>query len=314
MGAVLAIVCPGQGSQTPGLLTPWIEEQGAAGFLVELSEYAGTDLTAHGTASDEDTIRDTSVAQPLIVAASLLSARSLGLTPERLAELGDKVLLAGHSVGEIPAATLAGALSPRQALELISIRANAMAEASAAAPSGMAAVLGGVEEEVLGAIEASGLTAANVNGGGQIVAAGSTEGIKQLAENPPSRARVIPLKVAGAFHTEYMAPAQKTLAAAAESVGAADPASVLLSNRDGARLANGSEVVSRIVDQVTQPVRWDLCMETMRATSVTGILELLPGGTLTGLAKRGLKGTKTLAVKSPDDLGAAADFIAEHTA
>lgn len=314
MEAVLAIVCPGQGSQTPGLLTPWIEDQDAAGFLVELSEYAGTDLTAHGTASDEDTIRDTAVAQPLIVAASLLSARSIGLSPQRLAELGDKVLFAGHSVGEIPAATLAGALDPRQALELISIRANAMAEASAAAPSGMAAVLGGVEEEVLNAIEAAGLSPANINGGGQIVAAGSREGVGQLAENPPARARVIPLKVAGAFHTDYMASAQQTLAAAAESVEAADPASALLSNRDGAQVSVGSEVLSRIVDQVTRPVRWDLCMETMRASGVTGILELLPGGTLAGLAKRGLKGTKTLAVKSPEDLGAAADFIAEHTA
>ncbi|WP_162301586.1 ACP S-malonyltransferase [Nesterenkonia muleiensis] len=311
---MLAIVCPGQGSQTPGLLTEWLEDQEAADLLVEFSEYAGTDLTAHGTASDEDTIRDTAVAQPLIVAASLLSAQSLGLTPQRLADMGDKVLVSGHSVGEIPAATLAGALSPRQALELIAVRARAMAEAAAAAPSGMAAVLGGVEDEVLASIEASGLTPANVNGGGQIVAAGAQASIDQLAENPPTRTRVIPLKVAGAFHTEYMAPAQEVLAAASESVRAADTSAALLSNRDGAQVHAGPEVLSRIVDQVTRPVRWDQCMEAMRTAGVTGVLELLPGGTLSGLAKRGLKGTKTLAVKSPADLSAAADFIAEHSA
>lgn len=313
MEPVLAIVCPGQGSQTPGLLTPWLEDPDAVRLLAELSEYAGTDLTAHGTASDEETIRDTAVAQPLIVAASLLSAQALGLTPQRLAELGDKVLIAGHSVGEIPAAALAGALSSRQALELIAVRANAMAEAAAAAPSAMAAVLGGKEDEVLASIDSAGLNPANINGAGQIVAAGAQAGIEQLAENPPARARVIPLKVAGAFHTEYMASAQQTLAAAAGSVQAADPAAALLSNRDGAQVTVGAEVVSRIVDQVTRPVRWDQCMEAMGASGVTGVLELLPGGTLAGLAKRGLKGTKTLAVKSPEDLSAAADFIAEHT-
>lgn len=310
---MLAIVCPGQGSQTPGLLTPWIEDQAAAGFLAELSDYAGTDLTAHGTASDEDTIRDTAVAQPLIVAATLLSARSLGLSPERLADMGDQVLIAGHSVGEVPAAALAGVLSTRHALELIAVRANAMAESAAAAPSGMAAVLGGAEEEVLASIEASGLSPANVNGAGQIVAAGAVSGIDQLAENPPARARVIPLKVAGAFHTDYMAAAQQTLAASATSFQAADPSAALLSNRDGEQVHSGSEVLSRIVDQVTRPVRWDQCMGTMRSAGVTGVLELLPGGTLAGLAKRGLKGTKTLAVKSPDDLSTAAEFIAEHT-
>lgn len=312
---MLAIVCPGQGSQTPGLLTPWLENDDAASALLsEYSGYAGTDLVTHGTTSDEETIRDTAIAQPLIVASSLLSAHALGLTPDRLTELGDKVLVSGHSVGEIPAATLAGALTAQQALELIAVRATAMAEAAAAESTGMAAVLGGAEEDVLAAIESAGLTPANINGAGQIVAAGSQSGVDYLCSNPPARARAIPLKVAGAFHTQYMAPAKRALAALAQSTTAADSAVTLLSNRDGAAVHRGSDVLDRIVDQVTRPVRWDSCMESMRDAGVTGILELLPGGTLTGLAKRGLKGTKTCAVKSPDDISAATDFIAEHTA
>lgn len=312
---MLAIVCPGQGSQTPGLLTPWLENDDAtATLLAEYSGYAGTDLIAHGTTSDEETIRDTAVAQPLIVASTLLSANALGLTPGRLSELGDKVLVSGHSVGEIPAAALAGVLTAQQALELISVRATAMAEAAGAETTGMAAVLGGAEEEVLTAIESAGLTPANLNGAGQIVAAGSQAGIDRLCSNPPARARAIPLKVAGAFHTQYMAPAKRALSAAAQSTSAAHPGVTLLSNRDGAAVHTGSDVLDQIVDQVTRPVRWDSCMDSMREAGVTGVLELLPGGTLAGLAKRAMKGTKTCAVKSPDDLSAAAEFIAEHTA
>jgi [acyl-carrier-protein] S-malonyltransferase len=312
---VLAIVCPGQGSQTPGVLTPWVENDDAASaLLAEYSGYAGTDLLAHGTTSDEETLRDTAVAQPLIVACSLLSAAALGLTPERLSEMGENVLVSGHSVGEIPAAALVGSLTAQQALELISVRAAAMADAASAESTGMAALLGGAEEDVLSAIEAAGLTPANINGAGQIVAAGAQEGIDHLCANPPARARAIPLKVAGAFHTQYMAPAQRALSAAAQSTSAADAAVKLLSNRDGATVHSGAEIMDRITDQVTRPVRWDACMDSMREAGVTGILELLPGGTLTGLAKRGLKGTKTCAVKSPEDISAAAEFIAEHTA
>lgn len=310
---MLAIVCPGQGSQTPGLLTPWLELPGAAELLSSFSEAAGTDLRHHGTVSDEDTIRDTAVAQPLIAAASLLSAHALGLTPEKLASFGDRVLVSGHSVGEIPAAALAGALTSQQALELISVRAAAMAEASAAAPTGMAAVLGGKEDEVFSGIEAAGLTAANVNGSGQVVAAGSHEALSALAENPPARTRVIPLKVAGAFHTDYMAQARQSLADAAQRTSPTDPQLTLLSNRDGSQVTEGSEVLSRIIAQVTSPVRWDRCMESMREAGVTGVLELLPGGTLVGLAKRGLKGVASHAVSSPEDLETAADFITEHT-
>lgn len=307
---MLAIVCPGQGSQTPGFLSAWLEQEESAARLSSYAEASGIDLKTHGTVSDEDTIRDTAVAQPLIVAASLLSARALGV-----AELpADQVLFAGHSVGEVPASALAGVLTDEQALQLIAVRAAGMAEAAAAEPTSMAAVVGGVEDEVRQAITDAGLAAANANGPGQIVAAGAVQRIKALEENAPARARVIPLSVAGAFHTDYMASAQEKLAAAVQDLEPTDADHTLLSNRDGEVIHSGQEVVDRLVEQVTRPVRWDLCMETMKAQGVTGILELLPGGTLTGLAKRGLKGVKSFAVKSPEDLDAAREFIAEHTA
>ncbi|GAB3178866.1 ACP S-malonyltransferase [Nesterenkonia halophila] len=313
---MLAIVCPGQGSQTPGFLSPWIEDDSARETLARLSDAAGADLLTHGTSSDAETIRDTAVAQPLIVAASLLSARALGFgagaAPAGTSR--EQLLVAGHSVGEVPAAALAGALTEEQAMRLIRVRAARMAEAAAATPTSMAAVVGGVEEEVRQAIADHELTAANVNGPGQIVAAGTQEAIAALEAEPPQRARVIPLPVAGAFHTEHMAAAARRLDEEVASFTSDDPALPLLSNRDGEAVSDGTEVLRRLVDQVTRPVRWDLCMETMAARGVTGVLELLPGGTLTGLAKRGLKGVPSFAVKSPEDLDDARAFLAEHAA
>ncbi|GAA1161715.1 acyltransferase domain-containing protein [Nesterenkonia sandarakina] len=305
---MLAIVCPGQGSQTQGFLSEWIRDDASRAALDTYSQHSGTDLVTHGTVSDSETIRDTAVAQPLIVAASLLSASALDLSalnPER-------VLFAGHSVGEVPAAVLAGVLTHQQALEFIKVRATSMAAAAAAVPTSMAAVVGGAEDEVRQAIADAGLTPANANGPGQIVAAGELDKLAALEANPPTRARVIPLTVAGAFHTDFMAPAQQSLAAAAAEFTVTDPRHRLISNRDGGYVTSGEEVLQRLVDQVTRPVRWDLCMETMADAEVTGVLELLPGGTLTGLAKRGLKGVKSLAVKTPADIDAAAEFIAEH--
>ncbi|GAA1143104.1 ACP S-malonyltransferase [Nesterenkonia lutea] len=305
---MLAIVCPGQGSQTRGFLTEWISDEASRATLNAYAEACETDLLTHGTSSDEDTIRDTAVAQPLIVASSLLSARALdldSLDPER-------VIYAGHSVGEVPAAVLSGVLTETQAMRLIKVRAQAMAVAAAEVPTSMAAVIGGVEDEVREAIAAAGLTAANVNGPGQIVAAGEVDRIAALETAPPARARVIPLKVAGAFHTQFMAPAQQQLSTAVADFEVTDPTARLLSNFDGTHLDSGTETLQRLVDQVTRPVRWDLCMESMAAAGVTGILELLPGGTLTGLAKRGLKGVKSLAIKTPEDVPAAQEFIVEH--
>ncbi|GAB3193573.1 ACP S-malonyltransferase [Nesterenkonia suensis] len=311
---MLAIVCPGQGSQTSGFLTPWIEDPAARETLQAWSEVAQTDLVLHGSTSDEETIRDTAVAQPLIVAASLLAARALDLGPGTLPEGADpsRVILAGHSVGEVPASCLAGVLTEEQALALIQVRARGMAEAAAAEATSMAAVIGGVEEQVRESIDAQGLVAANANGPGQIVAAGTASRIAALEAEPPTRSRVIPLKVAGAFHTEHMAPAQQALSAAVADFDVSDPSVRLLSNRDGQAVASGTEVLDRLVEQVTRPVRWDLCMESLQAAGVTGVLELLPGGTLTGLAKRGLKGVASVAVTSPDDLDDARAFIAKH--
>jgi [acyl-carrier-protein] S-malonyltransferase len=275
--------------------------------LASLSEIAGIDLTAHGTTSDEETIKDTAVAQPLIVAAGLVTASSLFDV-----ELGTlPVILAGHSVGEITAASLAGVLTETEAMTFVRERANSMAAAAAATPTGMSAVVGGDPADVLAAIGAAGATAANVNGGGQTVAAGTMEQLKTLAENPPAKARVIPLKVAGAFHTSHMAPAGAALQALRPSLHPQDPLVPLLSNFNGAEVTDGAAAVDSLIAQVSRPVRWDLCMDTMVQRGVTGVIELAPAGTLAGLAKRGMPGVKTVTVKTPDDLSAALALFAE---
>ena len=304
---MLAIVCPGQGSQTPGFLAPWLELPSVAGQLASLSEIAGIDLTAHGTTSDEETIKDTAVAQPLIVAAGLVAAKSL--FDVELSSL--PVILAGHSVGEITASALAGVLTEQEAMAFVRERANSMAAAAAVTPTGMSAVVGGDPAEVLAAIEASGATPANVNGAGQTVAAGTFDQLKALAENPPAKARVIPLKVAGAFHTSHMAPAVSALEVLKPTLNPQNPQVPLLSNFDGKEVAGGTAGVESLIAQVSRPVRWDLCMDTMVQRGVTGVIELAPAGTLAGLAKRGMPGVKTVAVKTPDDLSAALALFAE---
>lgn len=306
-GYVLAIVCPGQGSQTPGFLAPWLELPSVAGHLASLSEIAGIDLTAHGTTSDEDTIKDTAIAQPLIVAAGLVAAKSL--FDVELNAL--PVILAGHSVGEITASALAAVLTEDEAMTFVRERANSMAAAAAVTPTGMSAVVGGDPAEVLAAIEASGATPANVNGAGQTVAAGTFEQLKSLAENPPAKARVIPLKVAGAFHTSHMSPAVSALKSLRPTLRPKNPQVPLLSNFDGAEVTDGSVAVESLIAQVSRPVRWDLCMATLVQRGVTGVIELAPAGTLAGLAKRGMPGVKTVAVKTPDDLTAALALFAE---
>jgi [acyl-carrier-protein] S-malonyltransferase len=309
---VLAIVCPGQGSQTPGFLTPWLELDGVREQLTALGQAAGLDLVAHGTESDADTIKDTAVAQPLIVAAGLVTASALFPARADLAATG--AVLAGHSVGELTATALAGVVTDEQAISLVATRGRAMAQASAVTPTGMAAVLGGDPDEVLAALDAHGLTPANINGAGQVVAAGTLEQVAALREAAPAKARVIPLQVAGAFHTTHMAPAVEALAAAAKDVTPSAPSVRLLSNADGATVADGPDALERLVRQVSNPVRWDRCMETMLALGVTGLLELAPAGTLVGLAKRAMPGVETLAVKTPDDLEAARDLVKAHSA
>ncbi len=309
---VLALVSPGQGSQTPGMLAPWLDLPGVPEQVAAFSEAAGLDLAKHGTTSDADTLRDTAVAQPLIVAASLVALRTL-LAGRTVAEVAG--VTGGHSVGEFAAAAAAGVLSDTSAVELVGHRARAMARAAAAAPSGMSAVVGGDPHEVLAALTAAGLTAANVNGGGQVVAAGSLEGLRALAAAPPNKARVIPLQVAGAFHTSYMASARDEFAALAAEWPVSAPQVPLLSNADGTALGSrdtGEQILARLVNQVAAPVRWDLCQATLQSLGTSAMIELLPGGVLTGLARRTLRGTPTVAIKSPDDLDAARTLILDH--
>ncbi len=312
---MLAIVSPGQGAQTPGMLSPWLELSGTADRLTALSEAAELDLHAHGTTSDADTIRDTAVAQPLIVSTSLLALRALLDTTD----VPDGTVTAGHSVGEFAAAAAAGVLTDAGAVGLVAHRARAMARAAAAEPTGMAAVLGGDPDEVLAAIEAAGLWPANVNGGGQVVAAGSREALERFVAAPPARARVVPLQVAGAFHTPFMEPARIEFGQVAAGWPAEDATLTLLSNADGVAYSGGAHdlgaattVLGRLVAQISAPVRWDLCQQTMLAAGVTGLVELAPGGVLTGLARRSLPGVETVALKSPADLDAARDLVARH--
>lgn len=303
---MLVTACPGQGAQKAGFLTSWLELPGFATTFDSLAEASGIDLRTHGTTSDDATITDTAIAQPLLVAAAIAAHTEI---------FGDTLstdVVAGHSVGEIGAAAIAGILSPAQAMALVQARGAAMADAAAAAPSGMAAVVGGDPDDVLAAISAAGLEPANVNGGGQTVAAGAKDRIEAFADNPPERARVIPLKVAGAFHTSFMAPASEAVAATAGTLTPQDPSVTILTNADGTAVDSGTRYLDLLVSQVTNPVRWDLCQQTLVASGVTGILELVPGGTLTGLAKRAMKGVEVFPVKSADDIDAAREFARAH--
>ncbi|MBN9240751.1 MAG: ACP S-malonyltransferase [Micrococcales bacterium 70-64] len=302
---MIVIVAPGQGSQTPGFLSPWLELPGAADQLGAISDGVGIDLVAHGTTSDADTIRDTKVAQPLIVAAGLLTLRSL-FADGRREKVGG---IAGHSVGEVTAAAGAGILSETDAVSFVRERGRAMADAAALEPTGMSAVLGGDEAALLERLAELELQPANFNGGGQVVVAGALPALAQLAENPVAGTRVIPLQVAGAFHTRYMQPAVAGLELFAAGLEKHDPTLPIWTNRDGSRIESGDHFVQLMVGQVSSPVRWDLAMESFAAAGVTGIIELAPAGALVGLAKRGLKGVPSVAVKTPDDLAAAFDLI-----
>jgi [acyl-carrier-protein] S-malonyltransferase len=306
---VLVLVAPGQGAQKPGLLTPWLELPGVTDRITEWSAAIGMDLVHYGTEAGADDIRDTAVAQPLLVAMSLVSAAALQEGRDPAQQFG---AVAGHSVGELAAASIAGVLSPLDTMTLVRERGRAMAEAAAVTDTGMSAVMGGEQEAVIAHLKNLGLTAANINGAGQIVAAGTAPQLAALTEDKPDKARVIPLKVAGAFHTEHMAPAVDALAAAVERVDVHDPVLPYISNLDGVAVTDGGQVVQRLVNQISASVRWDLCMEAFQQLGVTGLIELCPGGTLTGLAKRALPGVQTLALKTPDDLDAARELIAEH--
>jgi [acyl-carrier-protein] S-malonyltransferase len=307
---VLAIVAPGQGAQTPGFLSAWLELPTFATRLAWLSAVTGLDLAYYGTEADAETIRDTAIAQPLLVAAGITA--SLELFPSPSAAFSKVGVVAGHSVGEITAAAGTNVMSVEAAMVLVRERGKAMAAASAAWPTSMSAVIGGDRDEVMAALEKYGLTAANDNGSGQVVAGGTVEQLAELAANAPHRTRIVPLSVAGAFHTVHMKPAVSHMTMLAKAVSTKDPRARLLSNADGQVIHSGAEYLRRIVKQISNPVRWDLCMATMAELGVTGLLELPPAGTLTGIAKRNLKGVELFSLNTPDQLDEARDFVDRH--
>jgi [acyl-carrier-protein] S-malonyltransferase len=309
---MLVIAAPGQGAQAPGFLAPWLELPGFADRLAAWSDLAGYDLIRYGTTAGAEEITDTAVAQPLLVAAALAAAEAVSGDGGLAGLRRQAGIAAGHSVGELAAGAIAGAIDAADAMRLVGVRGRAMAKAAAAEPTGMTAVLGGAEADVLAALHAHGLTAANVNGAGQIVAAGTAGQLAALAAEPPAGARLRPLSVAGAFHTAHMAPAVAALREAAADITVADPAILLLSTADGAAVSSGRDWLERIVTQVSAPVRWDECMRTMAGLGASALVELPPGGTLTGLARRALPGVALAALKSPGDLGAARALLAEH--
>jgi [acyl-carrier-protein] S-malonyltransferase len=306
---VIVVVCPGQGSQTPGFLEPWLALPAFNAGLRQISNEVGLDLVAHGTVSDADMIRDTAIAQPLIVAAGILTLDALLSDGRR-----DRIAgIAGHSVGELTAAAGAGILTSAEAVRFVRERGLAMQAASALSPTGMSAVIGADESELLARIAELDLEPANFNGSGQIVVAGALDALADLALTPPHRARVIPLQVAGAFHTRYMQPAVERMTVVADSLSPSIPTLPIWTNRDGSRVSEGIRFVELLVGQVSSPVRWDKCMEAFAAAGVTGIIEIAPAGALVGLAKRALKGVPTVAIKTPDDLPAAWAMIDQQS-
>jgi len=306
---MIALTCPGQGAQVAGFLTPWLELDS---FKLEIEKYSDVlemDLVHFGTEADADQIKDTKIAQPLIVAASLASHAAL------LQALKDETRfsgVAGHSVGEIAAASIAGVLSTEAALKFVKARGEQMAQAASLEASSMAAVVGGEQEVVLDHLSKMDLFAANYNGKGQIVAAGSSSKIQELVANPPSGSRVVGLAVAGAFHTSFMESAKVALTSLASSINAENPKLLIWSNSDGARVDSGEKFLELVINQVSKPVRWDKTMDSMVSEGVSAVIELLPGGTLTGIAKRSMPGVATLALKSPEDIAKAVAFVREQ--
>jgi [acyl-carrier-protein] S-malonyltransferase len=287
------------------MLAPWLELEGAPDRIAAWSEVTGLDLQRLGTTADTEEIRDTAVTQPLIVALSLLAAEELA----RRVDLPVDAPAAGHSVGELTAAAVAGVLTADESVAFAAVRGREMAAACGWEPTGMSAVLGGDPDEVAAVLGQLELDVANHNGAGQIVAAGRLAALAALAQHPPARARVLPLRVAGAFHTRFMVPAERALTQYAAALTGKDPVRPLLSNADGAVVADGAVMLQRLITQVVKPVRWDSCMATLRAWAVTATVELPPSGALSGLVKRDLKGTVTLALKTPKDLGKVTDLI-----
>ena len=292
---MLIVACPGQGSQTPGFLTPWLDEYPALNQILDgLGAACGADLIRLGTSADEDEIKDTANAQRLIVGSSV------GIYRAALGELQIHGVL-GHSVGEFAAAAIAGVLTDEDAMRLVGQRADAMAAAAAEASTSMAAVLGGDEAAVLEVLTELGLEPANFNGAGQLVVAGRKTAVTSLIASPPERARVIELKVAGAFHTSFMDSAKAPVQELVDGLEVSQPQVSLWSNVDGQLVQSGQEFVQSLVSQISSPVRWDKCMESLTGSEAT-VIEMPPAGALAGLLKRGVADATAIALKTPADL------------
>jgi len=303
---LIALTCPGQGAQSPGFLSPWLELDSFRNEIEKYSNILEMDLVHFGTVADADQIKDTRIAQPLIVASSMASHAVL------VEALRDDSLfsgVAGHSVGEIAAAQIAGVLDLESALKFVKARGEQMAQAATLEDSSMAAVVGGEQEKVLEHLSRLGLFAANYNGKGQIVAAGSAAKIKELISSAPPGTRVVGLAVAGAFHTSFMETAKVALASLVSSIRTENPKLLLWSNSDGSRVDGGDKFLELLINQVSKPVRWDLTMDSMSSDGVSAVIELLPGGTLTGIAKRAMPEVSTLALKSPEDIEKAVTLV-----
>jgi [acyl-carrier-protein] S-malonyltransferase len=303
---MICIAAPGQGSQAPGFLAPWLEIPVFKEQIEKASAVLGIDLIHYGTVADADAIRDTKIAQPLIVAAGIASYEALKQS------LGEALVVsatAGHSVGEVTAAYVSGVFDSDNALKFVQQRGNEMAAAAALTPSSMAAVVGGELEAVVAHLESVGLFAANYNGAGQVVAAGSKELIEALVAAPPAGSRVIALQVAGAFHTSFMEPAKPALADFAKELDVKDPEISIWTNNDGQLVESGQKYLELMVNQVSNPVRWDKTMESMQRANVSMMVELLPAGALSGIAKRAMPNTVAIALKTPADLDKVAEAI-----
>jgi len=300
-------VTPGQGSQSAGMLSSWLQVDDSLNLIKQFSEICEIDLLELGTTADQSEVTATNNAQPLLASLAFLSAKNL--TWEKY----QGIIFSGHSVGELSACSLAGFYSTQDAMQLVAVRGNAMAEAAMSSQAtGMSAVLGGKKEEVIEHIQKYNLVPANVNSEGQIIASGLLADLERLANNPPDSTKVRKLDVAGAFHSEFMKPAEVKLAQKFNQINLNEPGFRYISNKDGGVVTESSDLKNRLVSQISSPVRWDMCQATMKDHGVTGMLELAPGGVLTGIAKREMPGVELFAIKSPEDITAAQDFIDKH--
>jgi [acyl-carrier-protein] S-malonyltransferase len=289
------------------MLSSWLQDDESLTLVNQFSEICEINLLELGTTSDQSKVTATNNAQPLIASLAFLSAKKL--TWEKY----QGIIFSGHSVGELSACSLAGFYSMQDAMQLVAVRGNAMAEAAMSSQAtGMSAVLGGKKEDVIEHIQKYNLVPANVNSEGQIIASGLLTDLERLAENPPDSTKVRRLDVAGAFHSEFMKPAEAKLAQQFNQINLNKPRFRYISNKDGSVVTESSDLKNRLVSQISSPVRWDMCQATMKDLGVTGMLELAPGGVLTGIAKREMPGVERFAIKSPEDITAAQDFIDKH--